>query len=302
MAGLWEKYVRAHSVEEALLALTTSPQPACPISGGTDLLLDLQQGRHEPVRTLVDLTEIPELTTLETRGGELFLGAAVPLNRVAASELVELHASALREAADLIGGPQVRNTATLGGNVAHALPAADGTIALLALEAQVEVASLAGRRIVPVESLFRGPGRSALDLSRELIVGFLIHRRKIEQASAFKRVMRAQGVALPILNVAARISREGQQISQISFAIGPSGQVPFRARNTEAFLTGKHPESAVLAEATAVLLTEAHFRSSPQRASADYRRELAGWLLNQCLTTAWERTFTEHPVLDQPVA
>jgi CO/xanthine dehydrogenase FAD-binding subunit len=212
MAGLWEKYIRAHSVEEALQALSDSPQPACPISGGTDLLLELQQGRHEPVRTLVDLNEIPELNCLEIRGEGLFLGAAVPLSQVSGSNLVALHARALQEACDLIGGPQVRNTATLGGNVAHALPAADGTIALLALDALAETAAPEGRRRLPIEQLFLGPGKSALNLHRELIVGFYLNCCKIGQASAFKRVMRAQGVALPILNLAAWMSREGQFI------------------------------------------------------------------------------------------
>ena len=112
-----------------------------PIAGGTDLLLDLKQGRHAPVHTLIDLTFVPEMTVLELRGDELYIGAAVPVNRVALDPLTGTHAQALVEACDLIAGPQVRNVATLGGNVAHALPAADGTIALTALDAQAEVAS-----------------------------------------------------------------------------------------------------------------------------------------------------------------
>ena len=86
---------------------------------------------------------------LELRGEELFIGAAVPVNRVALDPMVIEHALALVEACNLIAGPQVRNTATLGGNVAHALPAAEGTIALTALDAQAEVANAAGTRRMP---------------------------------------------------------------------------------------------------------------------------------------------------------
>jgi xanthine dehydrogenase FAD-binding subunit len=289
MPEWWEEYLRPHTVAEALEALSNAPQPACPIAGGTDLLLDLQQGRHAPVRTLVDLTEITEMNVMEVRGGELFLGAAVPLSRVAASKLVEFHARALVEACNLIGGPQVRNTATLGGNVAHALPAADGTIALLAFDALAEVASPEGCRRLPLEQLFLGPGKSALVNGLDLLVGFYLPLLKAGQASAFKRVMRAQGVALPILNLAAWVEREQGRICQAHIAIGPSGQIPFRARTTEVFLQGKTFEDGLIEDAIINMLQETHFRSSPQRASAEYRRRLAGWLLSQTFTTAWER-------------
>ena len=96
------------------------------------------------------------------------------------------HAQALVEACDLIGGPQVRNVATLGGNVAHALPAADGTIALLALDAEAEIASLMAptavrcvayeTRRIPIKELFLGPGKSSLKHGEELIVGFYLPR------------------------------------------------------------------------------------------------------------------------------
>ena len=129
----------------------------------------------------------------------MFVGAAAPLNRIVASPLVRQHARALSEACGLIGGPQVRNTATLGGNVAHALPAGDGTIALLALGAQAEIASLEGYRRVSHVDLFLGPGRSALDGNREILLGFYLPAIKWHQASAHRRVMRPQGVAIAIL-------------------------------------------------------------------------------------------------------
>ena len=147
--NLWQNYHLAQSVDDALHALTNAPGDALIIGGGTDLLLDLQQGRHPPVHTLVDVTQIPEMTKLEIRAGELWIGAGVPHRKIVQAPLVREHAQALHEACGLIGGPQVRNTATLGGNVAHSPPAADGTIALMSLDAQAEIAGLNGRRRVP---------------------------------------------------------------------------------------------------------------------------------------------------------
>ncbi|MEI6289248.1 MAG: FAD binding domain-containing protein, partial [Chloroflexota bacterium] len=140
--SLWKEFLRPQTIQEALEALTSAPSPAIPIAGGTDLMLDLQQGNHPPVHTLVDLTGISEMNIIELRAGNIFIGAGVPHNRIVDSKIVQENAQALVEACGLIGGPQVRNMATLGGNVAHALPAADGTIGLLALDAGAEIASI----------------------------------------------------------------------------------------------------------------------------------------------------------------
>lgn len=285
----WKSYILARSLSEALQALTEAAGSVRVVAGGTDFLLDLQQGRHPPVDTLVDITQIPEMTCLELRPEGLFVGAALPLNRVVASPLVQQHAQALFEAASLIGGPQVRNVATLGGNVAHALPAADGTIALLALDATAEIASLEGRRRVPIEQLFAGPGQSTLQPRGEILVGFLLPRRGPGQASAFRRVMRPQGVAIAILNTAIWLERQEGCIRDIRIAVGPAGPTPFRARQTEAALRGKPPDPQVRASAYQALLGEARFRTSPHRATAEYRRYLAGLLLEEVLELAWER-------------
>ena len=291
--SLWQKYLRPKTTYEAIQALTSAPGPVLPIAGGTDLLLDLQQGRRAPVHTLVDLTSVAEMTVLELRGDELFIGAAVPLSRIVASTLAGLHARALVEACDLIAGLQVRNVATLGGNVAHALPAADGTIALTALDAQAEVAGLNGTRRVPILGLFIGPGKSALKVGEELLVGFYIKTLKVSKnfrvSSAFKRIMRPQGVALPILNVAVWLERQGGKIRQVRIAVGPGGPTPFRAAAAEQTLRGQKFSGTACDRALEALLDEAKFRTSPQRASADYRRHLVGVLFRDTLASAWER-------------
>jgi len=287
--NLWQNYLRPHTVEEALEGLTSSPGTACPIAGGTDLLLDLKQGHRPPVHTLVDLTTIPELTALEIRADTLFIGAAVPLSHMVSSELVQQQAQALGEAGQLVGGPQVRNTATLGGNVVHALPAADGTIALMVLQAQAEIADLQGRRMVAVADLFLGPGKSLVNPQREILVGFHLPLRKAHQASAFRRIMRAQGISLPILNVSVWLERKSERIQAVRIAVGPGGPTPWRGTAAEDSLRDKPFTPETCAAALEAVLKQVRFRTSAMRASAEYRAHVVENLFTVCLETAWKR-------------
>jgi xanthine dehydrogenase FAD-binding subunit len=297
--SIWSNYVVAENIQSTLDILAQQPGSARPVAGGTDLLLELQQGRHAPIQTLVDITRIPELNCLEIRehpsaGMRLFIGAAVPVREITTSPLVIEHARAVSEACGLIGGPQVRNTATLGGNVAHALPAADGMISLCAMGAEVEIISPDGLRQAPILSLFKGPGQSTLQLEREFLAGFYLPLREPGQASAFSRVMRPQGVALPIINMAIWLERSMHTIQEIRIAIGPSGPVPTRALQLESSLCchafdTPDARTAALTKARETIYNSLRFRSNPQRASAAYRYQLSEVLLETVLSSAWDR-------------
>jgi carbon-monoxide dehydrogenase medium subunit len=287
--NLWQEYKQPTSLGEAIKALSTATGPVMPIAGGTDLLLDLKQGRHSPVHTLVDLTRVAEMTALELREGGLFIGAAVSVNRIALDPLVRMHAQALVEACNLIAGPQVRNTATLGGNVAHALPAADGTIALTALDAQAEVAGISSSRRMPFTSLFLGPGKSAIKKGEELIVGFHLPQIKKGQASCFKRIMRPQGVALPILNCAVWVERDKDVVKYIHIAVGPGDATPFLATQAEKAMRGHSFNENSIKLTIEAMLEQVQFRTSARRATAEYRRHIVTGLFRDTLVTAWNR-------------
>jgi xanthine dehydrogenase FAD-binding subunit len=313
--NLWQEYLRPTNLSQALKAFAEATGPVLPIAGGTDLLLDLEQGRHAPVHTLLDVTSIAEMTLLELRGDELFIGAAVPVNRIVLDPLAVRHAQALTEACDLIAGPQVRNVATLGGNVAHALPAADGTIALLALAAQAQIASFVPAAVpggittrrIPFQDLFLGPGKSSLKHGEELIVGFYIPIQKtprvftehpqseakgtetLRVSSCFKRIMRPQGVALPIINLAIWLERLNDNFGQIRIAVGPGGPTPWNATEAEKALIGKSLNNETFGAAVEALLAQVGFRSSARRASSDYRRHIVVGLFKDVLETAWSR-------------
>jgi carbon-monoxide dehydrogenase medium subunit len=289
----WKNYLIPHTLQEAVFLLNQSPKSLKIIAGGTDLLLDIQQGRQTQIETLLDVNEIPDLLKLELQQEFLYIGAAVPLKQITNSSLVKFHAEALAEAAGLVGGPQIRNSATLGGNVAHALPAADGTVALLALDAKVEIANSNGKHRTALIELFTGPGRSKLDPQGDILVGFDLPIRKDGQSSAFVRIMRPQGVALPILNMAIWLERIENQISDTRIALGPAGPTPQRGVSAEQVLRGKVPDESLKKQALEALLTSTYFRTSPHRATADYRKHLCSVLLEQTFENAWTRASTQ---------
>lgn len=287
--GCWKEYSVVKTLDEAVQKLSSADEPVKIIAGGTDLLLEMQQG-HQPVCfTLIDVNNIEEMKCLEIRGQRLFIGAAVAVSKVTKSPLVREHARAVSEATGLIGGPQVRNTATIGGNVAHALPAADGMISLVALNTQAVVYRDRKFVEVPILSLFKGPGQSTLE-KNEILVGFYMDLKQPGEASAFDRVMRPQGVALPILNNAIWLKRNRNIIEDIRIVFGPSGPVPTRAEKVEDVLKGHVPEQRIIELAKKTLRESVKFRTSKMRATAAYRYELADLLLERVLKKAWERT------------
>lgn len=299
---VFENYHLPTSVNQALTLLARYDGRARVVAGGTDLLVDTQADYYEGHRphfdALVDVTKIAGATEIRTHAGFIEIGCGVTHTQIVDSPLIQKQATALAEACFVVGGPQVRNVATLCGNVAHALPAADGTVALMALDAEAAVAryspdgteSLAW---LPLAALFRGPGKSAVDSTRELITAIRFRALGAGEASAFARVMRPQGVALPILGMATRVrvsARNGQAvIEDVAVSAGPVAPVPFRAFATEEFLRGKVLDESVLREASELLLANARPRTSAHRATQEYRIELLPMLLERTLQTALER-------------
>ena len=285
---IWNSYIIPQTLNELFYLLDENSSSSI-VAGGTDLLLEIQQGHHAPVDTLIDVTRLPELTCLEIRAGRLFIGAAVPLKLVSTSSLVQEHARALAESTGQIGGPQVRAVGTLGGNVGHALPAGDGAISLLALDARAEVATRNGCREVPLAVLYKGPGESTLLPREEVITGFYLQTALPGEASAFSRVMRPQGVALPVLNMAAWAAVKDGRIKSARIAVGPSGPIPGRAVAVEQSLAGMEVTAIDYDVLFSVLHETVKFRSSALRASSTYRDQLAEVLLKRVLNKTMER-------------
>lgn len=286
----FEEYLQPKSIEEALKALSSAPGSVAVVAGGTDLLLELRQGRHPAVDRLVDLSGIASLRKIWMEGDHIYLGAGVTHKEIISNPLLQEHARCVVEGCGLIGGPQVRNVATIGGNIAHALPAGDGTISLLALDTEVELTSPDGPVWHPLIDIFAGPGKVIFDRKKKIVTGFRFAAREGQEASAFHRVMRPQGVAIAILNMAAwvKLSADGG-IQKTRISCGPAGPKPFRAYKTEGFLAGKGWDETTLESATEVLSGEVSLRTSAHRATKEYRHHLLPVLLKEVMENAVER-------------
>ncbi len=300
----WQSYHTPSTVEEALALLAQHPERARIVAGGTDLLLDLELGHEPPVAILVDITHIPELTRIQEddQGPWIQIGAAVTHGRIEREPMLRQVATCLVEACSVVGGPQVRNVATLGGNVAHALPAADGTIGLLALDAQVQVATWRDGQVDyawhPLLSVFAGPGRNTLQPG-QMLTAFRFRPTGPGEASAFDRIMRPQGVALPILGAAVRLGLDLERGTVVHgiIALGPAGPVPFRATAAEQALQGADPtDPQVVEQVVQAAQEEARLRTSRHRASAAYRHEMVAVLLRRLLRRAVDRIRTAVPL------
>lgn len=282
---MWQNYLFPVSVEEALEMLAAHGGRARLVAGGTDLILELQEGRRD-IETLVDITRIPGLDAIELDNGMITLGAAATYRQVIDSPLLQTKAAVLVEASRKVGSPQIRNVGTLVGNVVNAMPAADGAIALFALGAELEIASPEGRRWAPIETLYEGPGRSKVDPSREMVTAIRFPALGEKQGSAFERLARRKALALPVLNVAVVITLDDGRLQDAHIAMGPVAPAPFRARRAEETLQSAPANPEMIQRAAEVAAGEARPRSSLLRASATYRKEVLAVLVRRALERA----------------
>jgi carbon-monoxide dehydrogenase medium subunit len=288
--AMWQSYEMPTSVEEALQVLAHFDGQAQLIAGGTDLIIELQEGKHT-IECLVDVARIPGLDQIEQRDHYITIGPNVTFRQIKDSPLLWDQARTLAEAASTVGALQIQTVATLAGNVASALPAADGSVALLALDAEVQVTSLAGRHWYPVDELFLGPGKSTVDPTRQMITSIRFPSLQGRHGSAWERIGRRRALVLPILNCAVRVilDAEGLIVKRARVGLGPVAPVPFRARETEAFLTGKPASQETFEQAAKIAAGEARPRTSVLRASKEYRARVLPVLVRQSLTRSVEQ-------------
>lgn len=284
---LYQEYLKPQTIAEALKYLTLAKGSTAVVSGGTDLLLDIRQGRHDPVDQMIDVSGIMEMGQISLEDELINLGAAVTHKQIIKAPLLQEHAQCVVEGCGLIGGPQVRNVATIGGNVSHALPAGDGTISLLALDTEVQIVSSEGSTWQPLIEIFAGPGKVKFDRSNAIVVGFRFKAKGEREGSAFHRIMRPQGVAIAILNMAAWVKLdESGKVESARISCGPAGPLPFRANKTEEFLSGKIWDKSTHQDAAKVLADEVSLRTSKHRATKEYRHQILPVLLREVMDAA----------------
>jgi CO/xanthine dehydrogenase FAD-binding subunit len=195
---------------------------------------------------------------------------------VAKNRLILKEARALAEGCAQVGSPQIRNIATLVGNVISARPAADGAIPLTALEAEIKVASKSGERWISIKEAYRGIGHSSIDSSQEVATEVRFKKLGRKGRTRFFRMSRRKALTLPTLNgaVVILLDSSSERIEEARIALGPVAEKPFRPRNAEAYLQSKKISSEIILEASRIASEESNPRTSFLRGSEAYRRQM----------------------------
>ena len=283
------EFLQPRSLEGALAAKAERPE-AVPIAGGTDVMVELNFDRHRP-EAVLDLTRVPELAEWDRDDGRLRVGAGVTYTRAIAELAGPLPGLAL--ASRTVGSPQIRNRGTIGGNLGSASPAGDCPPPLLATGAEVEVASTAGRRRVPVAEFFTGPKKSALQPD-ELILAVGVPAASGPQQ--FAKIGTRNAMVIAVCSFALVLDPEHRRVGT---GIGSAGPTPLAATEAERFLQGVldagglWSSRAPIDDGAAARFGElAAASASPiddVRGTAAYRVHALGVLARRTLGWAWDQ-------------
>ena len=273
-------YERPHTIEEAVAAMRGGDARA--LAGGTDLIPQLREGRLRTER-VVDLKHIAELTAISALpDGGIAIGAAATAAVLSRHATIAANYAAISQSACLIGGVQVQNRASLGGNICNAAPSADAVPALVCHQARAVVAGSNGRRELAVEALFRGPGKTSLEPG-EILVAILLSPAQPRSAAKYLRFTprREMDIAIAGAGTWLRLDADGD-IAEARIVLASVGPTPMRAPTAEQKLAGERPTRALLEEAGRLAAADAR-PISDTRGSADYRRSLVAVLTARAL-------------------
>jgi len=273
-------YTRPETLDEALLFLRDHGDDTRPLAGGTDVMVDLRSGKLE-IPYLLDISRLSDLQGIALSEEGFSIGAGVTISEMYASPLVAEYAPSLIKSCAFFGSPQIRNVATIGGNVGNASPSADTVPPLLVHGARAVLVCESGERIVPVEDLFVGPYRSGIR-SHELLLRFVL-----EPAgggfSDFQKIGRRKALAISRMSMAVLADREkdGTFVSA-RLALGSGTPTPMRMGEVESFLVGKRSDPQTLA-AGARLMAEEMIRVTGIRPSTVYKEKAVQGLFMRML-------------------
>jgi carbon-monoxide dehydrogenase medium subunit len=304
-------YFKPKTVEEALTLLARYEEKSKLIAGGTDVIVMIKQKAMAP-EVLISLQGIPGLDQIKYNGS-LTVGPMVTHRAIEKSEVIRKNFSALADAVDYLGSIQIRNVATIGGNICTAAPSADTATPLLVLGTQVRIKNPKGERTLPIEEFFKGPGETVLKTG-EMVEALLIPKPLPHTGSAYYKLQRRLALDLPILGVSVLLSLDKNRITcsdllcttspisailhkmeedeiickDVRIALGVAAPTPMRAVKAEALLRGKKLSDELLEEAANTASQEAQPRDT-LRGEAWYRRDMVRVLVKRMAMKSIER-------------
>ncbi len=273
-------YVRPENLEDALEFLWDHGKETKIVAGGTDVLVDLRAGKVR-AKYLMDVSHLDEFAGIGLNKDALSVGSGVTLSEIHDSKIVGRYAPALQKSSRTFASRQIRNMATIGGNVGNASPSADTVPPLIVQEAVAVLRNINGERRVAVEELFTGPYKSAVR-PEEVIVSFLLKPAE-DLHGDFQKIGRRKSLAVARMNMALLAQKDGDgKIDFIRVALGSSTPTPIRVTEVEAFLEGRTLDSETVIEGGR-LMAEKMISISGRRPSTVYKEKAVQGLFSKML-------------------
>jgi carbon-monoxide dehydrogenase medium subunit len=279
-------YFEPKTVSEALSLLAKYGDQGKVIAGGTDVLVDMKY-KEEP-GCLINIKRIPGMDKIRENGGSLGIGPLVTIRGIETSRLIRERLPVLWESCHQFASLQIRNTATIGGNICRASPSGETLAPLLVLEAKAKLAFSDGEKIEGFNSLFLGPGRTTLGSKGLLTEIEIPYPSQASRGVYLKHAVRG-AMDIAMVGVAVLVTPDAMhsKLNDVRIGLAAVAPTPIRAQKAEALLRGQPLTAALIEEAAAVAASE----SSPisdQRSSAEYRGWIVEALTRQGLEQSWK--------------
>ena len=278
-----ENYYNAKTVSEAVELLTEHPDARI-ISGGSDVLIKIREGRMAGT-SLVSIRDIEELKGIEKKdSGDIYIGVGTVFSHITADPIIQECVPVLGEAVDQVGGPQIRNIGTIGGNICNGAVSADSVPTVFSYNSLLHIANAEGGRVVPIREFYLGPGRVALKQG-EVLTHVVIPRTEYEgyHGHYIKYSMRnAMDIATISCSVVSKVDQQAGVIEDVRITFGVAAPVPYRCTKAEEALKGMKIEES-LYEKTAQLIREEINPRDSWRASRAFRLQIGGEIAARAL-------------------
>ena len=278
-------YERPDSMRQLAELMAACPARFAFLSGGTDLIPAMRSGKERP-SMVVDLKGLPGLAGIETTATGLRIGALTAVQALRMDELIEQRATALRDCAQHFAAWQVRNRATIGGNLGNGAPTADTAAPLVALNAEIVTWRPQGSRTISADEFWQGAGQTVLG-DDEIITAIEISPAP-GTSSAYLKLGPREAMDIAIAGAGVALRTEQGVVREVRIALGGAGATPVRALQAEASLLGRKLDDAAMAEAGLLAANNCNPRSS-RRASREYRLAVIPVLVERALRLAFER-------------
>lgn len=265
-------FYQPHTLHLALEYIRTQESSTL-LAGGTDLVIKMHKDRG-PKGDIIDLSKVEELKEISIKGNEIKIGAMCVYSKILDSEILRKSARILCQAAGTVGSPQIRNKATIGGNICNASPAADMLPPLVCLKAILELQSMdsdnvISTRRISIEDFITGVNKTSL-VTNEILTNIVFNIPSDNPKMSFKKIGRRNALAIARLNGACILNMENNRVSKAALVIGSAAPTPKRFSIVEDYLRGKELNEEVL-RAAGILATNYVLQQAGTRSSSNYK-------------------------------